>query len=221
MDRQFRVARVWSNTVLRKFSPHVFGKVINVSAADDEDKEGGRYADYFPNATSYIMSNFGTGTDRGFRARPGELLIDLEIQLAAELRHCFDTVFNHTTLEHVFDVRTAFANLCALTNDLLVIVVPCAQVQHDSRDFGDYWRFMPSGMRRLFDENGLNVVYEAANHHRNTATYLFFAGSRKPERWMQRLGPVHPLSDVAGHIGRSNVLLEKLRWWIGRGSRHH
>ena len=220
MDRQFRVARVWSNTELRKFSPHVFGRVINVSAANDEDKEGGHYADYFGKADSYVISNFALGSDRGYRERPGELLIDLEGQVPTGLQRHFNTVFNHTTLEHVFDVRTAFSNLCALTNDLLLLVVPCAQAQHDAQDFADYWRFMPTGMRRLFGENGLTVIYEAANNHRNAATYLFFAGSRQPERWVKHLGPVQPLQFAAGQIGRSNFLLEKIRWWINRKNQH-
>ena len=64
--------------------------------------------------------------------------MDLAVPLPVELENQFDVVFNHTTLEHIFDIFTAFQNLCRLTKDILIIVVPFLQEQHEN--FGDYWR---------------------------------------------------------------------------------
>ena len=41
-------------------------------------------------------------------------------------------MFNHTTLEHIFEVNTAFDNMCAMSNDVVILVLPFAQVQHET-----------------------------------------------------------------------------------------
>lgn len=203
LDRQHRLARIWSNEQLRLWAPLCLGSIANVSAGRDEDKEGGHYRDYFPQADEYLITNHAPGTFRGHSGGPSEILLDLEKPLPeALLRRC-DIVLNHTTLEHVFDVRAAVANLCAMSRDLLLLVAPCAQVQHDHTDFGDYWRFMPSGLRRLLHENQFETVYEAANNHRNASVYLFFAASRHPEKWLGKAPVTPPLVETAGRLGRS------------------
>ncbi len=78
MDRRFRLARLRSNETLRQLGPLFSGDVIHVSAWRDEDKEGGHYRDYFPNAASYTITNH-TGY-RGFQGSPGELQLDLTAQ---------------------------------------------------------------------------------------------------------------------------------------------
>jgi len=57
-DRKFRIPRIWSNSELRKFAHLFTGKVINVSAWKDLDKEGNRYKNYFINASEYWISNY-------------------------------------------------------------------------------------------------------------------------------------------------------------------
>lgn len=111
-------------------------------------------------------------------------------------------VFNHTVLEHVFDVRKAFRNLCDLSKDVVIVVVPFAQVQHDSGGYQDFWRLCPSGVRALYRENGLDVVYESRNDESNSAVYLFFVGTRYPERWRGRLPSFTPIVDAGAWIGR-------------------
>ena len=114
----------------------------------------------------------------------------------------FDVVFNHTTLEHIFDVRRAFANLCRLSRDVVIVVVPFAQQQHETASFGDYWRFTPSCLRQLYAENGLSVLYEGESPHADAASYLFFVGSRHPERWRGRLPTGPPIGTAGRWIGR-------------------
>ena len=210
--RQFRLARIWSNGQLRTIGALVEGTVVNVSAGEDIDKEGSNYVSYFPGAKEYWITNYAPGAYRGFQGRPQELLLDLRDELPEKLERRFDVVFNHTTLEHVFDVRLAFANLCRLSRDLVIVVVPFAQVQHESEAYQDFWRFTPTCIRRLFSENGLEVVYEAVSPDVNAAVYLFFVGSRSPDRWRPVLPKNGELQEVGDWIGAANI-----RWpWLAR-----
>jgi hypothetical protein len=211
-DRQFRLARHWSNYELRKFAPLMTGDIVNVSAGEDVDKQGGKYADYFPAKKSYSLTNHQAGSYRGFQGRQNEYLIDLTAELPSELQGRFDVAFNHTTMEHIFEVRKAFANLCAMTKDVVIVVVPFAQVQHESSDFGDFWRFTPTCIRHLFKENGLETVYESANNSFNAAVYVFAIGSRHPDRWRGKLPAHAPIHQAANWVGKSFVkaALQKL-----------
>jgi hypothetical protein len=214
-DRQFRIARRWSNTQLRLIAPMCVGRVVNVSAGDDEDKEGAAYAGYFSAATSYTLTNFRAAY-RGFQGRSNEIELDLSRPLPAGLAGSFDVVFNHTTLEHVFEVRTAFRALCELSGDLVIVVVPFAQVQHENVGYQDFWRFTPTCLRALFAENGLDVVYEAANDDFNASVYLFVVGSRCAERWGGRFPAWQPLDKAASWIGSRRRPLSTVRRWLSR-----
>ena len=197
----FRLARVWSNQQLATFASVFTGDVVNVSAWDDRDKQGGHYKDYFVNASSYSCTNH-TGY-RGFQGNPNEYLLDLTGDVPKNLVRRFDVVLNHTTLEHIFEVRQAFATLCELSRDVVIVVVPFAQVQHESDDYGDFWRFTPTCMRRLFEENGLTVVYEAESPHEQSAVYLLFAGARNPASWTGRLPHTARLCNSGQWIGQA------------------
>lgn len=203
VDRQFRLARLWSNRVLRDIAPRLPGDIVNVSGWDDRDKEGGRYRDYFSAATSYSLTNYSG--ERGLQQQPNEHFLDLTATVPSALAGRFDVVFNHTTLEHIFEVRTAFRNLCELSRDIVLVIVPFAQVQHENESFGDFWRFTPTCLRHLYRENGLSVIYEAENRDRNAATYLLFVGSRNPERWAGKLPAYQPLERSADWIGRTPI----------------
>jgi hypothetical protein len=213
IDRKFRLARIWSNNELKKFA-HLFeGKVINVSAGENIDKEGSTYDGYFSNASEFWLSNFSPGAYRGFASRENELLIDLTSPLSSEYEGRFEVAFNHTTLEHIFDVFTAFENICKLTNDIAIIVVPFAQEQHENEGYKDYWRFTPTCMRKLFELNKMEVLYESANNDFNAATYLFYIASKKPELWRDKIESCQPIKNAASWIGsiqKSKGLFNKL-----------
>lgn len=178
-----RGARVWSNREIARLGPAVTGDVINVSAWKDEDKEGGFYRNYFPGAASYATSNFD-----GWRGDEGatDHGINLEEPAPTSLQGRFDLVFNHTTLEHVFDVHQAMRTITALSRDAVLVVVPFMQHLHGPED-GDFWRFSPYCLRRLFGANGLTVVYEAAGPRAGRIRYLTAFAVRSPERWTGRL----------------------------------
>ncbi|MEJ1159334.1 hypothetical protein [Prosthecomicrobium sp. N25] len=182
-DRCFSAARRWSNRELARLAPLFSGDVVNVSAWEDKDKEGRRYADYFPGKRSYTITNYGT--EQGvLQGREDELFLDLEKPLDPALERRFDVVFNHTTLEHVWDFRTAFAHLCALSADIVILVVPWIQPQHT--DYGDFWRFSPQALARLFDEEGFTTLYLSWGRGEGEAVYVFGIGTRKPETWRDR-----------------------------------
>lgn len=199
--RHFRLPRSWSNKELRKIAHLFHGDIVNVSAGDNVDKEGGTYDEYFVNKTRFFTTNYKPGSFRGFHGREDEYLIDLADSLPPELVHRFDVALNHTVLEHIFDVRTAFRNLCLLSKDIVIVVVPFAQEQHESESYYDYWRFLPNALRQLFEENGLSVIYEAHNDDQNAGVYLFFVGARHPEKWLSLMPPYKPVTDVGLWIG--------------------
>lgn len=178
-----RDARLWSNAEIARIAPLVAGDVINVSAWADEDKAGRRYRDYFTAATSYATSNYAGW--RGDEAATDHY-IDLAEPLPEELRGRFDCVFNHTTLEHVFEFAQAFENVCALSRDAVLLIVPFLQHLHGPED-GDFWRPSPYTMRRFFAKNGMTVLYESAGPKGGRVRYLAYFASKRPEAWAGRL----------------------------------
>lgn len=176
--------RVWSNKELKKICKHFGGSVINVSGWEDKDKEGGHYKDYFPRAINYTVSNY---TPSHSHKHTNEIHLDLEARLPRQYKAKFDTVLSHTNLEHVFDIFTAFKNHCLLTKDIVIVIVPFIQQQHETDEFKDYWRPTPSAIRELFRRNGLTTIYEAFNDEKNSVNYLLFVGSKQPGKWRNKL----------------------------------
>ncbi len=182
VDRVHRLPRIWSNRELMRVAHLCHGDVVNVSAWKDIDKEGRRYRDYFVNARSYWLTNYAADV-KGMQGFENEIYLDLEQPLPDNLSRRFDVVFNHTTLEHVFDAFTAFGNLCQMTRDAVILVLPFLQQYHSS--YGDYWRFSPLAIKRLFEKNDLEVVYQSFNDHARSSVYIFTVASRQPDRWRE------------------------------------
>lgn len=201
VERKFRLPRIWSNQELKKIAPLFSGATVNVSGWKDQDKQGRHYKDYFSNATSYDITNYGGF--RGAQENGQDIQLDLEAPLPHELNNKFDIVFNHTTLEHIFEVRTAFKNLCLMSKDIVIVVVPFAQTQHEHENIKDYWRFTPTCLHHLFEENKMDVIYEAANDHKNGGTYIIMVGSKKPKNWANKMPQYQPLEEVAWLLGAS------------------
>lgn len=179
-DRVHRVPRVWSNNELRKFAHLFSGDIVNVSGWKDIDKQGQRYRDYFSEADSYTITNYDADK-RGFQGMEGEIFLDLTKPLPSELTGRFDVVFNHTTLEHIFDASLAFHNLCEMTRDVVILVVPFLQPMHTN--YGDYWRFSPQAVVEMFNREGLEVAYLNFNDHYRSSVYVFAIGLKRPDSW--------------------------------------
>jgi len=185
IDKKYRKTRIWSNKELKKFA-HIFqGNVVNVSGWKDIDKEGRHYKDYFKNARSYSVSNYKSEF-RGFQGRNGETFLDLNKNLEKKFINKYDVAFNHTTLEHIYNFKKAFSNLCLMSRDIVIIVVPFLQPMHIA-DYGDYWRFTPLAIKKLFEENGLKLLYLNFNNHKHTSVYIFAIGSKNPKKWKNKI----------------------------------
>ena len=175
--------RRWSNRELKRCAKAFDGDVVNVSGWQDRDKEGSFYRDYFANARSYSITNYKGSTEMSDGSE-NSIYLDLEADLPSDLERRFDVVYCHTILEHIFNVQRAMENICRLSKDIVIQVVPFMQEEHYSKSiFGDYWRFTPLGIKKLFEEQGLELVYLSSNDNPWYPTYLFAVGSRNPEKW--------------------------------------
>ena len=215
-DKKFRVPRIWSNNELKKFSHLFTGNVVNVSAWKDSDKEGNKYKDYFINANSYSITNYKENA-RGYQGLPDEIFLDLEQTLDINLINKYDIIFSHTALEHIYNVKTAFKNICLLSKDIVVLVVPFVQEMHS--DYGDYWRFTPLVVKRMFEENNMKVLYSSFNEHKKTSVYLFFIASKQSNKWKDKIynnfsykSKTKYLTDVGEKYIGNNVI--KNNWLI-------
>jgi len=190
--------RNWSNAELRAVGALYDGRVINVSGWRDEDKAGGHYCDYFPAAAAYAVSNFSGA--RGVSDGEGEVFLDLEADPPDELVRRFQVAFNHTTLEHVYDIRRAVASICALADDSVILVTPFLQAVHyEEGAFGDYWRPTPMALQRMLKEQGFETIYQSCNDNPWYIVYVFTVASRNPERWRGKL-PARSPADRVGTI---------------------
>jgi hypothetical protein len=183
----FRRPRIWSNQELKKIASFFEGSVINVSGWKDSDKQDGFYRDYFKNASYYFISNYSgpSGFQEGIL---NQVFIDLEKSLPSELVGKFEVVFNHTTLEHVYNFQKAFENLTLLTNDILIVVLPFLQRLHSTKgDYQDYWRFSSEAVEEMMKKNNLKLIYLTANNRRNESVYLFAVGTKNPSKWVNKI----------------------------------
>ncbi len=202
VDRKFRLPRIWSNNELKKFAPLFEGDIVNVSGWQDKDKEGDEYKNYFKNKKSYTITNYKTEA-MGFQGMEGEIFLDLEKELPDELAGKFDVVFNHTVLEHIFEIEQAFKNLCLLSKDIVVLVMPFLQQMH--ADYGDYWRMTPLAIDKLFIKNGYKLLYLSFNDHASGSVYIFSIASKQPDKWLEKLPVnVQQFSNVKTYDGYTN-----------------
>lgn len=184
--KRFFRAREYSNLLLRSYAGYFPGSVINVSGWNDTDREGGHYRDYFVAKTSYAVSNYAT-KERGTGSMDGtgveEIMLDLNVPISKELEGKFDVVFNHTTLEHILHIETAFANLCRLSRDTVILVVPSMQNFHIVESYGDYWRMTPLAIAKLFQLNGFTPIVIRLNEQPFTPIYTLAIGVRDPKKY--------------------------------------
>jgi hypothetical protein len=181
--------REYSNEVIKRYGSFFCGDVINVSGWNDSDWEGGKYEDYFSNKKSYTVSN-AKGYYRGYGSMEGkgveEVELDLEKPLKQDLVGKYDLVFNHTTLEHVFDLEMAVKNICDLSRDSVIIVVPGIQNVHITRTYGDYWRLTPLCLFRIVRKYGFEPIVLKCNDNPFAPIYITVIATKKPEKYLDK-----------------------------------
>jgi len=218
IDRKTRLPRIWSNKELKKFASYFKGHVVNVSAWKDEDKQGCRYRDYFSSATNYSLTNYlpeARGLQEGL---DDQIFLNLEGDLPVDLKNKFDVVFNHSVLSHVFECVKAFDNLCAMSSDIVIVVIPF--LQHQQSAYGDYWRFTPEVVNKLFKKNNMELLYINYNDGSNQFIYIFAIASKNPDKWQMIKN--HPdnhkdnLTDKVGYAVIRQRLLFHIMVFAGR-----
>jgi hypothetical protein len=96
----------------------------------------------------------------------------------------FDVVYNHTTLEHIYDIRKAVSALCQLSGDIVIVIVPFMQMVHwEPESYQDYWRPTPFALVNMFAENGFDIIYLSFNDNPVYDVYLFCIATRNPDKW--------------------------------------
>lgn len=192
IDKNEISPRLFSNKMLRKYAPLFNGNIINVSGWDDRDREGGHYKDYFKNANDYYISN-GPVKDKGTSSAtniPNTLEIDLEKDLPDDLVGRFDVVFNHTTLEHIFDVQRAFSSICKLSKDTVILVVPMMQNLHIVESYGDYWRMTPISIAKMFLKNNFTPIVIDSNDQPFAPIYCFAIAVKDVKKYEEKINSV-------------------------------
>lgn len=196
--------RRWSNRCLRVIGPAFEGSILNVSGWRDEDKEGGLYRDYFPNADTYSISNY-KGTDGIDDGIEGAIHLDLQQPLPPDRVGSCDYVFTHTVLEHIGDLRQAAENLAGLARKGIITVVPFLQQEHRQTEiYGDYWRFAPMGLDALFRPHGFTQVFLDGNNSIWYPIYICGVALREPDSLEGKL-PENPW-DPAKRFGRQQLM---------------
>lgn len=177
-------ARTWSNDVLRNVAHLFSGNIINVSAGNDSDKEGRTYRDYFKNMNSYAISNYQKVFPE--LSEQAEVVLDLNIPLPADspLRNNYDVVFSHTVLEHVYKIDLAVKNLCSMSRDVVITIVPFIQsFHHVEHIYHDYWRVSPHALAAMFNQSGFETLCLDWNNDPFGNIYIFHIASKQPEKW--------------------------------------
>lgn len=203
------IPRIWSNREIQRFGPLFTGDVINVSAWKDSDKDGGHYREYFPNAASYTISNYGEGRE-GSSGLAEEKILDLSKPYTGSIGQ-YDLVFSHTVIEHIYPSSLAFENLCQLSRDCIITVVPFIQQLHGYEDgYSDYYRYSPFALQESFQKHGFETLYTSWNSdHPLMNVYIFHVASKKPNKYTGKF----PKSEVIirGTNG-PGFLITKMLW---------
>ena len=72
----------------------------------------------------------------------------------------FDLVILSNVIEHVWDFRGAIKEVHRITGEYAIIDSPLQVCYHADDEFGDYWRFTTSALKRLAEEVGFEVINE-------------------------------------------------------------
>lgn len=205
----FRKPRLETNQFLKAHA-HLFeGKMINISGADDLDKDvslkeyylgnydgGTPYKEYFSTATEYWISNYPGDETILDQGKDQLIYLDLEKPLDSNLVSQFDVVFCHTVFEHIFDIFLAFQNLCSLSKDIVIFIVPQCQKIHDyQRGYQDYWRFTPFSIEKMFEKNGMKPLVRKTTTGLSSSLYLYYIASKQPEKWKNVFPEITPIEN--------------------------
>ena len=68
-----------------------------------------------------------------------------------------------------------------MSKDIVIVVVPFLQEQH--AEYGDYWRFTPLTLKKLFEQNSKELIYINYNDVPKQSIYILAIGSSRKNKW--------------------------------------
>jgi hypothetical protein len=98
----------------------------------------------------------------------------------------------------------------------VILVVPFLQ-QYHSR-YGDYWRFSPLPVRRMFEDRGFSPLYTSFNNDPQSSVYVFAIATRNPAAWSDHFDFEFSVEDPLGrtkepYIGCNAIPNRGHRFW--------
>jgi hypothetical protein len=110
--------------------------------------------------TSDLFDKLGCETDFFDFAeiRGGEIIADLNMPLGVNHHGKYDVVIDTGTLEHCFNVGTAFENMCRMARigGFIVSAAPMSKVNHG------FWNFSPCAYDNYFRQNRFDSIFLGA-----------------------------------------------------------
>ena len=106
-------------------------------------------------------------------------------------------------VEHVFDVSKAFENMCLLSKNFVILIVPQFQMIHDyHRGYKDYWRFTPFVIDELFKRNNYTVLFRETTYGFSESNYLFYIATKRNAENYKKYFPL--LKPVEDYLNQNN-----------------
>ena len=141
-------ARYKSNKILKNYCANVSGNVLSIGSANDSDKTGSKYKEYFKNAEDYKTLEYEEGQS--------DLVAD--IQNMPDIKsESYDCIFCIWVLEHVKNVDSAFSEIFRILKKggKFIFAVPLNQVYHGYPR--DYWRFSKEDIYEILKKNNFEI----------------------------------------------------------------
>ncbi len=136
------IGTILQNCYLQELlAPRLFGKLLNVGAGSASSRY--RHGEMF-------------GVEEYHTLEPDAAMACTFVASATDMKPVeterYDWVMSTAVLEHVDDPWAAAREhvRAAKPGGFIYVVVPFDQVMHPAPAFGDYWRFTPQGVRKMF-----------------------------------------------------------------------
>lgn len=143
-DQKQNLGTLMLNSYFKHFlGPRTFGRTLNVGAGEASVMY--RQREYFSAAEYHTLESAESKIPATYQCSATDLS-----QIPSD---SYDWVISTAVLEHVDDCWAAAREQVRITKPggYIYCLIPFAQVLHPAEYFGDFWRFTPQGLRKLFE----------------------------------------------------------------------
>lgn len=144
LNRPQNVGTIVLNTYFKHFlGPRTFGRTLNVGAGDASVTY--RQREYFAASEYHTLESVESAIPATYQCSATRMD---QIPDAS-----YDWVVSTSVLEHVDDCWAAAREQIRIAKPggFIYCLIPFDQVLHPAAYFGDFWRFTPQGLRKLFE----------------------------------------------------------------------